>query len=371
MSTPLALLLAIALAPAAAPAPTTLHGGAPYRGPADPEPPVGITQQHGLTLPPSAAADQLATDAPGGLDLALPVIPSWPDAAWNGPAPWKLWSDALRTPDEPASRATLALIARAQGRYDAMWTHIEALPPGWARPFIIGLHTPVLRDGQPALFTPPLPPLPRHDPASNTLPPKRLTTYERVAIGDSVVRLIVEDTPEGVEANLQWVSGPPVDIEVELPIPYERRTRILYFDWDRVEAGPDGALPRRFTVHVAPRPEQADQDWVLWARCKPVWIAVPRLGAAALPAKLPDLKLATTADDPWLERVRGFAALLEASLGVEATVALEAEGAPVERTHSPLRIDLTPKDGREGRWLDLLGQVEAAALAANASAEDR
>jgi len=377
MSTLFALLLAAPLAavlaapsnapgaPKAESAPAAPHGGAPYRGPSDPAP------FNLLTLPPSAAADQLAASAPLPEDYARPQVPSWQDSAWDSPAPWEAWSAALAAPGEPASRVTLALIARAQGRYDAMWGHIEALPAGWARALIHDLHTPVLRDGQPALFTPPLPPFPRHDPTSNTLPPKRLTTFERVRVGESYVNIIVEDTPEGVEASLQWLAGPPLDIEVELPIPYERRTRILYFDWDRVEPGPDGALPRRHTIHVAPRPEQTDQDWVLWARCKPVWIAVPRLGATALPERLPDLKLATTAKDPWLERVRGFAALLEASLGVNATVAIEAAGAPAQRTHSPLRIDLTPGADREGRWLDLLSQVETAALAAGGREESR
>lgn len=316
-----------------------------------------------LTLPPSAAADQLAAPATQVVDVDLPHIPAWSDAAWNTPAPWELWSAALAAPSTPTNRATLAMVARAQGRYDALWDHLGALPPAWVQALAPALFAPTQHADGTWRLAPPLPPLPRHDPSGNTLPPKRLATYTDLAFGPTRADMLVEDTPEGVEITLEWKSGPPIDVAVTLPIPLDRRTRIMYFDWDKID------IAESYTVHLAPRPEQDDQTWVLWARCKPIWIAVPRLAAGQAPRNLPPMELCTTAEDPELERVRGFAGFLQATLGIEAAVLVDPGPFPDPRNtpdlkRTPLRMDFAPSEERMPRWLTIAAQIERTALLA-------
>lgn len=353
------------------PAPYAVHGGGPYRGPEGVVPPGFAAQQAPqVTLPPSPSADLLKSPVDPAADFAMLPQPLWSDPAWNQAAPWDAWAAALAEADQPTARATLALIARSQGRYDAMWEHIGALPPAWAQPLIQALHTPQLAPDARPLLAPPLPPLPAHDPESNTLPPKRLTEVHNINVGETRFDMFVEDTPEGVEVTLTWRAGPPLEVDVELPIPLTRAPRIMYSDWNKIE------LSDRYTVTVAPRLDQDDQTWVLWARCRPVWIAVPRLGAGQAAVNMPPIELTTTSADDQLGRLEGFAGFLKAALGIQASVLVDPGPFPDPRDNpgmgrTPLRIDLAPNDERRAKWLTIAEQIERVALQSQTPAAGR
>lgn len=336
------------------------HGGAPYRGPEDIAP-----QAPAITLPPCAAGDHLTPHVQPAPEFALPAIPAWADAAWRGPELWNQWAEALASPDQPASRVTLAMVARSQGRYEDMWDHIGELPARWAQPLVTALMQPVVRAGEPILLAPPLPPTPRHDRASGTLPPKRIITVTGLSLpgpgAPTLVDMVVEDTAEGVEVALTWKAGPPLEVLVEPPVPPDRSTRTLYFDWEKIDIAP------RHPVLVAPRPEQNEQSWVLWARTRPLWIAVPRLTPGQGLTNLPPIQIATVSGDPELERLKGFAAFLDAALGIESEVLVDPGPFPDPRTHpdmgrTPLRMDFAPSEERTPKWITIAAAIEANAL---------
>ena len=251
-------------------------------------------------LPPSPAARAWATvargtlpatGAPGGVSEA--AFASWPAAgaqAWDEPAPWRRWTALLRAlleddgrasspgagerapaPGEgpqPASelRASLALCALAQGRFDDAWTHFAAVarrPRAGAAPALF----PARRSRRP--------PGPRGRRARaagggraprSALPPEaeaasvfgaREMRSAPFVVGDATLAMRVYYEPgDGVQVDLEHLGGGPAELSVRLPHPLDFALGKQYRDWDEVESV-EGAVAVRLSA------EQAEVS--LWA----------------------------------------------------------------------------------------------------------
>ena len=320
-----------------------------------------------VELPPGPAATRLARESEFGAPPAVlspELPPAWFSSAWSGSAPWEAWSTALEGHEAPAGRLQLMRIARALDRPADAWAHFALLPPDWARAALpeLLLGPPTRVDGKVQL-SPILPPVPvLYHSTWAGLPPKQLYSATGLDLLGTQLSLGVEVAPEGVEVRLTWEAGPPLELLVQIPTPPERKARLVYVDWDRVDLEPDG-----YPVSLAPAVLDDTGEHVLWARCEAVSRPWPQLSAASSPLRSTRLVLVTTPTDPELERLRQAAHFLASGLKLDVTVETsefpEIPPPSSDRERSaPIRVQLAPGPQRDAKLRDLLAQAERTAM---------
>ncbi len=319
-----------------------------------------------IELPPGPCAGLLDAEldpAAPAVVLPLSVPPEWTASAWSTSAPWEAWTRAIGDSSSPASRLHLTRVARRLDRHAEAWAHFAQLPANWAHAalpeLLLGL--PALVDGIPTL-RPILPPKPVFDATTwRDLPPKRTYVASGLGLFGTRVGLAVEVAPEGVEVKLTWEAGPPLELMVQIPTPAQRKARLVYVDWDRVDLEPLG-----YRVRLAPATLDQPAEMILWARCEADQRPWPHSLGTHETLRAP-LLLVTTADDPELERVRQLAHFLTANLDLEVRVHVTDSPTPPPREASkgltPIRIQLSPGPHRDAKLRDLAAQAEHAALA--------
>jgi len=325
-----------------------------------------------LELPPGAAAETWGrvgeetrpTALPGELAAALAGDP------WSRPGTWELWAElvaaekaALRAgePADPARRATLCLLARAQGRSNDAWEHYAALRdhPTWtaaltphlipgvplppaARATIAGRSEP-LPDG--VLLTPLSPPA-----ASRARPDQvgwRSATVRGLRVGEATLDLVLTVEPSGVQIDLTHVSGGAARLALRIPEPEGFEIRIEYLDWLRREE-----LGEPIEVVLEPGEETRS----LYARVLERYSDLPTSRAQKIPAQILEGALVFQLDPGDGERgeierlTRALAGLLE----VDVLLAERGQ----ETASSATTIHLPEGEARDGHLRYLAGAIE-------------
>jgi hypothetical protein len=302
--------------------------------------PLGRAQSPRIELPPGPAAEALARVSADTRPAALPKIPVAP---WEEPATWRRWAELLSaestgSPPDPARRAELALLALAQHRWDDAWRRFiecSASPAVVAalRPhFLPGTDGRTLGDG--ALLTPALPP--SSTPAPSGRVERRSMRIEGLEVGAAVLAVRVSVEVEGVQIDIEHLSGGAVKLSIAIPEDREFGFADEYVDWYRQEKS---GVAHEVTI----RP--GDEPHTLYARFEPRAPAWPTLLPERLPAQIAEGTL-------WLES-RATApggALLQA-------VAESLAAGPL-RLSAHLREPHSAGEGFTGVSIDLADPVE-------------
>jgi hypothetical protein len=268
--------LALLLAPVLAPAPARRASQVPDERVATPS---------GLELPADPLTElvrRIEADArlphaaaPAGASWSA-LWPAWErgaDSAWNREPPWRLWVELVRAeaaaakPDA-ARRASLALLARLQGRDTDAWRHLRAcgadalvleiLPAFVPGAPLAVLGAPTLPDG--VLLSPALPPS-TDDPAETlTTLAGRSFLVPAVRVGEAKLSLELALQGDGVQVDLVHCAGPAVSVSVLLPCPRGVEIALTYADWEKLA---DPRAPIRVQLS-AEAPEHT-----LWGRFLP------------------------------------------------------------------------------------------------------
>jgi hypothetical protein len=183
-------------------------------------------------------------------------------------------------------RARLALLALAQGRSDAAWTHFAATTsdPTWSAAILprflpgvprgsasdLGGKAAPLPDG--AVLTPTLPP-PTGTAGAGGLD-RRAMTARTVAIGAAVVSFKVSVDYEGVQVDVRHVSGGTAKLAVLIPEPPDFTFGNEYVDWYRQD---EMHVPHELEV------KPGEEEHSLYGRFE----ARDRVMRSRLPSKMP------------------------------------------------------------------------------------
>jgi len=245
-----------------------------------PTPPPG-----GIELPPGPAADAAARIAPDTEPAALPAIP---EDAWSRPATWKRFAELLSAeargaaPD-PSRRAELALLALAQRRWEDAWARFAdcAASPAIAAALLPRFLPGAAKGDLPAdgaVLAPALPPL---VPGGPEIPrgavQRRAMKIDALAVGQAKLSLKVSVEGEGVEIDVEHLSGGAAKLAISIPEHPEFGYADEYVDWIHQEA--------RGVAHevtVAP----GDEVHTLYARFEPRRAEWPTRLPASLPAQI-------------------------------------------------------------------------------------
>lgn len=244
------LLLLLQTSPAAAPARFEL--------------PAGPLASLVAGLDPSAAPAKLSAE-----DLA---------ADWSRPATCELWRTAMAAAAQPGdalrpARARLAWLALRQGRDDDAWRHLEvagadpallaALLPHFlpgvdaTTPTGIGGLPPALPDG--VALSPATPPHTR--PLENGRVERRSMRVRGLRIGDAQIGMTVAVEPEGVQIDLEHISGGTARVAVRLPREAGFGIANEYVDWFQAE--------QRGVAHTVTL-QPGDEPHTLYGRFEPL-----------------------------------------------------------------------------------------------------
>lgn len=233
-----------------------------------------------IELPAGPAAEATARIPADTAPAALPAIAA---DAWTKPATWKRFGELLAaegsaSAPDPARRAELALLALAQHRYEDAWARYAECagsPPTLAAllpRFLPG------RTGAGAVLAPALPPI-RTDVQA---PPRgyvqrRAMRIASLGVGGAVVALRVSVEAEGVEIDVEHVSGPAVTLSVAIPEDPEFGFSDEYVDWYRQE---QRGVPHEVSL------KPGDEAHTLYARFEPRRAEWPTREPDAVPAGL-------------------------------------------------------------------------------------
>jgi hypothetical protein len=233
-----------------------------------------------IELPAGKAAEATARIPAGTAAAALPAVA---EDAWTKPATWKRYGELLAAeasspaPD-PGRRAELALLALAQRRYEDAWARYAECA---SSPATLAALLPRFLPGRtagPSVFAPALPPI-RVDVQA---PPRgyvqrRAMRIGDLAVGGAVVAMRVSVEAEGVEIDVEHVSGPAVKLSIRIPEDPEFGFSDEYVDWYRQEAR---GIPHE--VEVKP----GDEAHTLYARFEPRRPEWPTREPELVPAQL-------------------------------------------------------------------------------------
>lgn len=296
--------------------------------------------------------------APAKLDAADVAV------SWSDPAAFERWRAALAgTAGEQAgeARARLALLARAQDRTADAWAHVEVaghdparlaalLPrflPGIADDAPVGLGglPGALPDG--AVFRPSTPP--RTRPLERGRVERRAMRVRGLRVGEAVLGLRVSVEPEGVQIDVEHISGGPARVAVKLPTEPGFALANEYVDWYQVE--------QRGAAHVVEiRP--GDEEHTLYGRFEPSEAAPSH----ALPEKMPagiELGGIAIRPEPGPEGRARADALAKALTGAPISLAARVLGAadsPGDFTH--VVLDLSDARTSAAKVANLCGAIE-------------
>jgi hypothetical protein len=318
-----------------------------------------------LELPPSRAADVTARIP---ADAAPAKLPEIAEDAWAKPATWKRFGDLLaaeaaaKEPD-PARRAELALLALAGHRYGDAWERYEECagsPPTLAAllpHFLPGIPVSrgadrALEDG--AVLAPALPPFL----GDVALPPRgylqrRAMRIGNVAVGAARIALRISVEGEGVEIDVEHVSGPAVKIAVRIPEDPEYGFSDEYVDWYRQE---ERSVPH--AVALAP----GDEPHTVYARFEPRRAEWPTKEPDLVPAQLENGTVRLLAGSSPEDRALAdaVAAFLSASPLRIAARRMDSRGATAEPFG--VEIDLSRPADRARKLAWIAGAVEKRVL---------
>ncbi len=322
-------------------------------------------------FPPGAVADRIAGLAP--TVAAPPLVREFGAVDWLDPATFERWRAALATaagatkPEReaaasvPAARAHLALLALAQGRTDDAWRGFEAaadepefaaalLPrflPGIPIDASVGAGglAGALPDG--VVLTPATPPHTRAVERGRI--ERRAMRVRGLRVGDAVIGLRVAVEPEGVQIDVEHISGGPARIAVKLPTEPGFALANEYVDWFQVE--------QRGVAHVVEiRP--GDEEHTLYGRFE-ASEEVPRFALpTAAPATVALGGIAILPEPGTAGRARAEAlarALAGPPLSWTARVVDEAD---LASGWAVIRVDITDPRTSAGKIAALCGAIE-------------
>jgi len=319
--------------------------------------------------PETVPARLTADDVPG------------PPEAWREQAPWLAWAALVRAEaeasaaGEPADgrrRARLALLAWSQGRSDDAWDHLAhcTAEPAW-----MAAAVPYLAPGVPlALLTAPdfdpAAPLPDGVELLPALPPApvpaaevvhgmsrvepRELRIEGLKVGAAVLALRVALEVDGVQVDVEHVSGGPATLWITLPQPADFEIQVEYLNWQRLD---EARAPVRVQV-------DADEARAyLFGRFRPRALpwgeTLPSTPCAQLERHGVQLRLPAGASAS--ARLSGFAAALRALFGWEARVlSLEPDQPPAP--WPGIVMNFGPAEELERKFSGLISLVEHYAL---------
>jgi hypothetical protein len=202
----------------------------------------------GGKLPAAAPPRSASFTGADGEEVSLDLS----EGTWSTPGTWDAWTKAVdlaRTEhgeDVQPARCWLARLALQQGRWEDAWSHFEhagraaelmsSFLPGVTGSIENGvLPDGALSDG--ALIRPAPPP-----PTAGLQPgyvDVREAWVRGLRVGDAVLDMRVAIEPEGVQIDLEHVSGGSARLVVQLPEPEGLELRVAYIDWMRQdELGP-------------------------------------------------------------------------------------------------------------------------------------
>ncbi|MCY2960880.1 MAG: hypothetical protein NTY35_12010 [Planctomycetota bacterium] len=336
-----------------------------------PRPPAAA--QSGPTVP-AAIAPARFEFAPGPLaDLVARLGPEQVPAAldradlaadWSAPATFERWRAALseaRDGDTRPARARLALLALRQDRAAEAWKHLELagadatllaalLPrflPGIADDAPVGaggLAGP-LPDG--AVLRPCTPP--RTRPVERGRIERRAMRVRGLRVGEAVLGLRVAVEPEGVQIDIEHISGGAARVAVRLPTEPGFALANEYVDWFQAE--------QRGVAHVVEiRP--GDEEHTLYGRFEPSESAPEFVLPPAAPAALGLGGLAIRPEPGPEGRSRAEAlarALSGAPLNLDARVLDDRAQAPGWQS---ITLDLSDPRTSSAKVAALCGAVE-------------
>lgn len=308
--------------------------------------------------------------------LAAPWRERLAPGVWDDERTWTDWAAAVkRARGDAGAHFELAAAALAHGRDEDAWEHFALAPRGEAQrgerlalltAFLPGVPSAQLgaswRDGELQLpegvtLAPRLPPLDRSV-RERLLGLGRLERREMRANGLRIgaarldIRVAVEQ--DGVQIDLENLSGGPAKLRLALPQPLDFELRGVYVDWEKLEAP---VLPLELELAADGPPLS------VYARFAPLMVSWPSTWPAVLEPRVHQhgFVLVGAPADPLLPRLRGFAAALEPLVGVRGQWEALDLGAPGAHPLAT-RLDFSRGADRESKWRALVGAAEAWAL---------
>jgi hypothetical protein len=316
-----------------------------------------------VELPPGRASEAASRIASGTRPAELPALAQ---DAWTSPATWRRFTELLqsesaaRAPDA-ARRAELALLALEQHRWEDAWSRFSECSDS---PAVLAALLPhflpgaavapggTLADG--AVLFPALPPLAAGGPeVPRGYVQRRSMRIEGLAVGGARLALRVSVEGEGVEIDVEHLSGDVAKLRVAIPEDPDFAFADEYVDWIRQEKP---GVPHEVTL----RP--GEEAHTLYARFEPRKSEWPTLLPDRVPAQI---ELGTV----WLEagpdeRVRPLleaVALCLSSGPLHVDARLDGARSAAERRLGVL-VDLSSAEERPRKLAWIAGAVEAFAL---------
>jgi len=312
--------------------------------------------------------------AAGGIaELAARLDPGQAPAAleradlavdWEDPAAFERWRAALAAAaggDTGAARARLALLARRQGRADDAWRHAAIAGADPARLAALLPHfLPGVADDAPtgagglsgalpygSVFAPSTPPRARAPERGRV--ERRSMRVRGLRVGEAVLGMRVAVEPEGVQIDIEHISGGPTRIAVKLPTEAGFEIANEYVDWYQAEV--------RGVAHVV-EIQPGDEEHTLYGRFAPradtVIFALPPAAPAAL--ELGGLAIQPEPGPAGRARAEALArALSGVPIGLSARVVGGADPAP---GWAPILVDLGDPRTSADKIAALCGAVE-------------
>jgi len=325
---------------------------------------VGAGQDTSIVLPAGPAADLAARL---GTEIRPADLPRFPDDPWTLAETWKRWSELLTvearaSEPDPARRAELGLLALEQGRYDDAWerfaqcTAAPSVAAALLPHFLPGTRSTALADG--AVLAPALPP--PSGPAARAAGSLRGGVDRRsmriagLAVGSAVLALKVSVEIEGVQIDVQHLSGGPVTLSIAIPKDPQFGFSDEYVDWYRAEVK---GVAHAITI------KPGDEEHTLYARFEPRRPEWPTLLPDDVPAQIASggLRIEPGAGGADLELLRAVARAL-ASCPLHLPADLHEPGSPPE-SFTGVSIDLHDPTLRPRKLAWIAGAVERRCLA--------
>jgi len=315
-------------------------------------------------IPPGPLASLVAaldpTKSPASLSAADLA------ADWSDPATCELWRSAVAAAALPGdavrpARARLAWLALRQGRDGDAWRHLEVAgaDPAWLAAllprFLPGIDAstaagagglpPALPDG--VVLTPATPPRTRAIERGRV--ERRSMRVRGLRVGEAVIAMHVAVEPEGVQIDLEHISGGTARVAVRIPREAGFGIANEYVDWFQAE--------QRGAAHVVTL-SPGDEPHTLYGRFEPLPQELPVALPAAAPAVL-DLGGLEIRPEPGPEGLARAEALARALAGAPFALktGVRADGQPAGGW-STIQVDLRDPRSASQRVADLCSAAE-------------
>jgi hypothetical protein len=315
-------------------------------------------------LPAGPLANRVTALDPATAPSSLPAADL--SADWSDPATFERWRSAMaevaeHEANERVARARLSILALRQGRDEDAWRHLEAaagdpalcaalLPrflPGIdaTTPAGAGGLPPALPDG--VVLTPATPP--RTRPTENGRVERRSMRVRGLRVGDAVIGLTVAVEPEGVQIDLEHISGGAARVAVRLPREAGFTFANEYVDWFQAE--------QRGAAHAVTL-QPGDEPHTLYGRFEPMPDAQPVALPKSKPAVL-ELGGIEIRPEPGPEGRARAEALAKALSGAPFALktAVRADGEPAG-AWSTIQVDLRDPRNASARVAALCSAAE-------------